>query len=239
MMNNKAECVKQEVAKLPKKTMSEDEQEFVQRYLGSQKKVLGAKTGDVLKIAKDIIKDQDHIEIGGLIKLLDQLFAANTFEEYIVGGKIFTLLKPKIRSLISFDQLEKWLSKARGWVEVDVICQSSYTACEVLERWAEWQKMIKKFSKSEIISLRRASLVLQNPSVRKTSDERLRRLAFQTIDKLKPEKDVLITKAVSWLLRSLVVCDKDEVKTYLLKNETTLPRIAYRETMKKIETGKK
>ncbi|MBI2314815.1 DNA alkylation repair protein [Candidatus Daviesbacteria bacterium] len=29
-------------------------------------------------------------------------------------------------------------------------------------------------------------------------------LAFENIDKLKAEKDVLITKAISWVLRSLI-----------------------------------
>lgn len=231
--------VRQKIAELPKKKMSREEQAFVQHYMGSQRKFLGAKTGDVLKIAKEIVKDQDEFETAQLVDLLSRLFAADNFEEYVVGGKIFTFLQPDIRMKIPFDQLEKWLSKAKGWVEVDVICQSSFSANEVIERWNEWKKTINSFAKSDNISLRRASLVLQNPSVRKINNARLRRLAFETIEQLKSEKDGLITKAVSWLLRSLVDQNKNEVKEYLLENESTLPRIAFRETMKKIETGRK
>lgn len=124
-------------------------------------------------------------------------------------------------------------------MEVDVICQSAYTAPEVLANWQNWEKLIKDYSKSMNIQVRRASLVLQNPSVRKSNDQKIRHLAYETIDKLKPEREILITKAVSWLLRSLVILNKEEVKNYLIKNKLTLPKIAYRETLRKISTGKK
>lgn len=171
--------------------------------------------------------------------MLNHLFGGKIIEEHIIGGKIFTLLSPENRGKIAFGQLKKWLKKTNGWVEVDVICQSSFTAGEVLSCWHEWEKSIQEFAKSDNIQVRRASLVLQNLSARKTGDKKVRRLAFETIEKLKSEKEVLITKAVSWLLRSLIVQNKEEVRRYLIENESTLPRIAYRETIKKIETGKK
>ncbi|OQA04949.1 MAG: DNA alkylation repair enzyme [bacterium ADurb.Bin400] len=231
--------ISEEIAKLPKKEMSSDEQAFIQRYLGSTKKYLGTKTADNVKIARIVLQEQTKHTADDLVCLLDHLFSANTFEEHAIGGKIFTLLKPEIRSQIPFTQLEKWLAKAKGWVEIDVICQSSFTGAEALARWNDWKNKINKFAKSDNISLRRASLVLQVPVVGKTNDPELRQLAFTTIEQLKHEKDGLITKAVSWLLRSLSVLNKEEVKDYLIKNESTLPRIAFRETMKKIETGKK
>ena len=82
-------------------------------------------------------------------------------------------------------------------------------------------------------------MVLECRSARESDDPKLRRLAFETIEKLKGEKDVLITKAVSWLLRSLAIKNGGEAKKYLEANRSTLPAIAYRETIKKIKTGKK
>lgn len=231
--------IKKELEKLPKKKMSQKELEFVGRYLGSSKKYLGAKTGDLVKIARGIDKDQGSISAKDLIKILTSLFSASTFEEHAIGGKIFSLLKPEVRAKIPFSILEKWLAKCRGWVEIDVICQSTFTGQDVFDRWTEWEKTIKKFSESSNISLRRASLVLQCKPARELEDKRFRKLAFETIEKLKLEKEILITKAVSWLLRSLTFKDKQEVKAYIIKNESTLPRIAFRETMKKIETGNK
>jgi 3-methyladenine DNA glycosylase AlkD len=231
--------IKAEISKASKKKMDRSEQEFVQRYLGSHKKYLGVATGDVVRIAKSFLRENSSLEINELISLLDQLFSSEILEEHFVGGKIFTLLKPDIRSQIPLSVIEGWLKPAHGWVEIDVICQSAFTGQEVLERFSEWKSAIKKFRESDIISLRRASLVLQTKPIKEVDDKELRKLAFETVDGLKHEKEVLITKAVSWLLRSLVVQNKDEVKNYILKNEGTLPRIAVRETMKKIETGRK
>ncbi len=236
---NYLKLIKDKLNSLPKKKMAQKEQDFIQHYLGTRKKNLGIKIAEIIKIANDITKKQNEIPPSEMTILLNKLFSANTFEEHAIAGKIFTLLKAENRTKIPFSQIEKWLKNTHGWVEVDVICQSSFTAPEVLARWDGWQKTIKKFAKSENIQLRRASLVLQNVSLRKTDDKKVRQLAFATIDQLKSEKDILITKAVSWLLRSLTILDKEEVRQYLIRNESTLRRIAFRETMKKITTGKK
>jgi len=231
--------IKEKIAKLPRRKFNTNEIDFAKRYLGSEKQYLGIKISDLLIVAKDFLKEHKKIGINELTKIIQSLVLADSFEEHIVGGKIFTIIRPEVRQKIPFSEIEKWLSESRGWVEVDVICQSSYTGKEVQENFASWQKAINKFSKSKIISLRRASLVLQTKPNRELHDENMRHLAFKTIERLKHEKDVLITKAVSWLLRSLVFQNKEEVKKYLKTNETSLPRIAYRETIKKIEMGKK
>lgn len=68
--------------------------------------------------------------------------------------------------------------------------------------------------------------------------ERLNDLNHFNKDK-QTEKHVMITKAISWLLRSLIKYHKNEVTVYLKKNSLTLPKIAVREVRRKLETGKK
>jgi 3-methyladenine DNA glycosylase AlkD len=75
--------------------------------------------------------------------------------------------------------------------------------------------------------------------VRRSSDARLRDLAFQNIDKLKSERPILITKAVSWLLRSMLAHHRDAVASYLEAHAPTLPSLALRETRNKLMTGRK
>jgi 3-methyladenine DNA glycosylase AlkD len=75
--------------------------------------------------------------------------------------------------------------------------------------------------------------------VSRIKDERLAEVAFRNIDRLKSEKAVLITKAISWLLRSMVKHYKADVASYIKKSADTLPKIAVRETMVKLKTGKK
>jgi 3-methyladenine DNA glycosylase AlkD len=75
--------------------------------------------------------------------------------------------------------------------------------------------------------------------VRYSDDPRFHHLAVETIDRLKPETPILITKAVSWLLRSMADRRPADVTRYLDANMATLPKIAIRETRTKLRTGTK
>ena len=124
--------------------------------------------------------------------------------------------------------MDRWLSNRIVWCEVDSLCQSTFIADEVLKRWKEWGKLLKRFVKSENISKRRASIVLLVKACRESDDSRLSDLLFENIEKLKQEKDILITKAVSWGLRELIKNHKNEVAKYLNENIDSLPKIAIR-----------
>ena len=86
---------------------------------------------------------------------------------------------------------------------------------------------------------RRAALVLLVTPTRTSDDPRFADLAFAVVTRLAPERDILITKAVSWLLRSLVTRHRDTVIAYLDANADSLPAIAIRETRTKLKTGTK
>ena len=73
--------------------------------------------------------------------------------------------------------------------------------------------------------------------LRESADLRLARLAFANIGKLKSDKDILITSAVSWLLRALIKNHRQEVEDYLKDNSDSLPKIALRETRNKLKSG--
>ena len=60
---------------------------------------------------------------------------------------------------------------------------------------------------------------LLTKSLSQSTDPRLSIIAFENIEKLKVETDILITKAVSWALRSLVKFHQLEVLDYLEKNK--------------------
>ena len=81
-------------------------------------------------------------------------------------------------------------------------------------------------------------MLLCKPLTR-SEDERLSKQAFQMIDSLKLEKEILITKAISWLLRSMAKLHKNDLKKYIDKNKASLPAIAVRETLMKLKTGRK
>lgn len=214
------------------------ENQWVQRYLGSNNPTRGIKTIEIRKFAKKIVED-NNLDGQKLIDLLNSLYQnGTTFNEIDIASKILGT-KAKFCANLDPNILDTWLNYTYGWAEVDGLCQSNFTQDILLSNWSVWQNLLAKFNKDTNIHKRRASLVLLNKSLGQSDDSRLSKLAFKHIDNLKSEKEVLITKAISWSLRSLVKFHGDKVLEYLEKNQNSLPKIAYCETLTKATTGRK
>ena len=82
-------------------------------------------------------------------------------------------------------------------------------------------------------------MVFLTKPVRDSSDKRFARLSLEVINRVKKEKEILITKAISWLLRDLIKNHRQSVGKYLRNNLESLPKIAVRETRNKLVTGRK
>ena len=190
------------------------------------------------KIAVNFIKKYPQLVSKELITLLDYLFMGKSHEEITLGGLLLEYL-PKLKRELNPQSLDKWLEHTEGWAEVDTLCQSNWKAEILLSNWPAWEKLLNKFVIDRNIHKRRASLVILNKAIRQSDDTRLSEMVFKNIELLKHEKNILITKAISWLLRSLIDKHRLVLEKYLLKNEVSLPKIAVREVKNKLKTGKK
>lgn len=213
------------------------DQAFLVRYLGSPRPTHAIKTAELKAYAKQLVRDQRYSS-QDWYDILDQFYAGPYFEHRVLAGTLLTLL-PAFRARLKLERLEHWLSQQVGWCEIDVTCQSGWTAEELVHRWAEWQPFLTRLSAATNISLRRASLVLLVTPLRSSLDERLTEQALATVQRLKSEKAILITKAISWVLRSMTRQQPDTVRNFLDEYEASLPAIAVRETRRKLDTGKK
>lgn len=166
------------------------------------------------------------------------LTEGDTYEEQTAGGEVLRTRRD-VRLLVEPGQLESWLDHQVGWAEVDSLCQSTFPADQLLGAWEEWRSLILRLSESGNINQRRAALVLLTGPVTHSDDARLSDLAFTVIDRLAPERPILITKAVSWLLRCLVKTHREDVVVYLDRKAGDLPAIAVRETRTLLATGTK
>lgn len=211
---------------------------FGQRYLGTNKPYHGFTSKQLSDLSKRIYKE-NNLSPDQIVELLNSLYQNGvSYTEIVLGPMILSLSSETLKN---FDpkNLDLWLNYTCGWAENDVLCQSNFSAENILNRWTDWKKWLKEFNKSSNINKRRASLVLLTKALRQSNDSHLSKLALENIENLKGEKDILITKAVSWLLRSLVTFHKTELLEYLDKNKESLPKIAYREALSKAITGKK
>lgn len=227
---------KEILEKIQHESTRDSKHAWVSKYLGTPHLRYGVKNGILKQIAKTFLKLE--LTDKEVISLIDDLFLSKSFEEKVTASYILICSK-KIRLQIQTVQVEKWLDNLSGWAEIDSLCQNAFTEKDFLIDWTSWKKMLKEFNKSPNISKRRASLVLLKTPLLNSPDQRFSDLTIENIKNLQLEKDVLITKAISWLLRCLIKHHKKEVEEYLKKNRNLLPKIAVRETIRKLQTGKK
>lgn len=230
----------QKILRIIKTSSCVEEPDFVGfglKYIGTNKPSYHLDTATTRKIAKDFLKSRD-LSLQEFTSLVDSMYTGDTCDELFIAAKIVEFSASHKKSFC-LSHLDKWLDNVHGWAETDVLCQMAFTDQEMLSRLADWHKIINKFVVDKNVHKRRASLVLLTKPVRLSSDQRLADIAFANVDKLKHESDILITKAVSWLLRALIKHHKAEVANYLDNNKDTLPRIAVREVSTKLQTGKK
>ncbi|MDD4857778.1 MAG: DNA alkylation repair protein [Candidatus Krumholzibacteria bacterium] len=208
------------------------------RYVGTTKPGYFLRAAAIREIFSGFSKRHRDLSTAEFGKLLDSLSLGRTYDEFIAIGLLLGAY-PKLRRLLDPLCMNGWLEHAQGWAEVDVICQSSFTADEVLSDWKTWKTLLGALAESENVHKRRASLVLLTKPLRESNDPRLARMAFANADKLKHGKDILVIKALSWILRSLIKYHRAEVEAYLDANADTLPKIAIRETRYKLVGGVK
>jgi 3-methyladenine DNA glycosylase AlkD len=173
-----------------------------------------------------------------ITELLDALYHGDSFEERAIAGILLARLH-NYRRTISLDKLDSWLDQLVGWAEIDSTCQSTFTAKEVLPRWDEWARFLRKLAKDKNVNKRRASIVLLLKTLGDSDDQRVYDLMVEQVERLKGEKDTLITKAISWILRDAIKNHREAVAAYVEANRDLLPKIAVREFTTKFISGRK
>lgn len=175
---------------------------------------------------------------GDLLAMTDRLFVGEAFEEKILAA-VLLMTNARIQAQVTPAMVDRWLDDLRGWAEIDSLCAGPFWAEALAADWLAWRGLIERLSADPNINKRRAALVLLTAPTRKSDDRRFTDLSFKVVERLKGERPIIITKAVSWLLRSMAPRHGAAVASYVEANAATLPAIAVRETRTKLATGTK
>ena len=211
---------------------------FADSYLGNSHPRYPISAPILRSIAKTWMREQRSLSSTDLADLLTSLIEAESSTEKCMAG---ILLDASLVSQRKFspDLFDTWPDHLIGWAEVDSVCTGPYTITEVPSNVKVWKRLLLKFSKSKNIQKRRASLVLLCSPLSRGPQEELASIALDNVERLKSEKEILITRAISWVLRSMIRHHRESVTEYLRENKESLPKIAVRETLIKLKTGKK
>ncbi|MBL0741082.1 DNA alkylation repair protein [Chryseolinea lacunae] len=211
---------------------------FLNNYLGNEHPRFPINAPTLRALAREWMKAHRELSAKALVAVLTGLIEGESGTEKSMAGILLDYATPDQRQFPP-KVFGSWLEHLVGWAEVDSLCTGKYTLTEVPAQWETWKPLLLKFAKSKNIQTRRASLVLLCSPLSRAVDGDLVTVALQNIDRLKGEKEILITKAISWLMRSMVKHHRKPLEKYLKDNIDSLPKIAVRETLMKLKTGKK
>lgn len=211
---------------------------FLDSYLGNSHPRYPINAPTLRLIAREWSRDHKKMDAADFQKTLTSLIHGESATEKTMAGMLLDLSTSGQRK---FDPVcfEEWLDHLIGWAEVDTVCTGDYTITAIPENFSSWKKILVRLSKSKNINKRRASIAFLCSPLRRVKDGRLADLALENVDRLKHEKEILITKAISWVLRSMVTHYRGLLEAYLKENQMHLPPVAVRETLTKLKTGKK
>jgi 3-methyladenine DNA glycosylase AlkD len=190
------------------------------------------------KLARDWMLAHQDLDMDDLGNLVTSLIEGPSATEKMFAGM---LLDRASREQGSFHPkiFINWLDHLEGWAEVDSLCTGQFTIRQVIPNWKNWKPLIKKMVKNNNIHKRRAALVLLCSPLSHDDNAEVAAVAFDNIKRLKEEREGLITKAISWLLRSMIKHHRKAVEAFINEYSDSLPKIAVRETLVKLKTGKK
>lgn len=211
---------------------------FLDNYLGNSHPRYAINAPTMRTIAKDWMRAHREMTSKEFSAMLTSMAEGKSGTEKVMVG---ILLDNATKEQKQFDPrlFDKWLDHLEGWAEIDTVCTGKYSISEIPDNIPTWKKILAGFAKSKNINKRRASIVFLCSPLSQCDDPRLADIALANIDKLKHEKEIIITRAISWVLRSMVKHHRKALEDYMKKNEKSLPAIAVRETKIKLDTGKK
>ncbi len=211
---------------------------FSDRYLGTSHPRYAISNPKMRVIARSFMRAHDDLDPDDFSTLLTALIHAESSSEKMMAAFLLDYARPRLCQF-KVSLFDDWLDHLMGWAEVDALCTGKYAAREVLPRWKAWKPLLVRWSKNKKIEKRRASLVMLCMPLRKVSDDDLVNTAFAIVSRLSSERDGMITKAISWLLRSMIPLYRTRVKAFVNEHCESLPAIAVRETRTKLATGTK
>src|SRR3989344_6112389 len=94
----------------------------LQSYMGTKKPVFNIPNAKARTIAKTWVKNHSDISLDEFIKVLNSFYFGKSHNERTFGGFLLEYF-PGMRKQLDPGYLDKWLTGAQGWLEVDSLCQ--------------------------------------------------------------------------------------------------------------------
>ncbi|MDR2512032.1 MAG: DNA alkylation repair protein [Bacteroidales bacterium] len=214
-----------------------------QRFFKNEINALGVKAKDVDDIAKNFykenLKDQPKQAI---FDLAEMLFQSKFLEENGIACQ-FVIISKKCYEKNDIFVFERWIDKyVSNWAICDSFC--NHAVGEIVEKFPGHIEILKKWSLSENLWLRRASAVsLIIPSRKGLFLKEI----LEISSNLLIDKEDMVQKGYGWLLKAASMTETmakgdgktkkknfDTILNFILNNKSVMPRTSLRYVIEKM-----
>lgn len=200
-----------------------------QRFFKEKIKFYGIKVPAVDKISKEyfqLIKFKTKSEI---FDLCESLWKSGFLEESFIACHWSYFIQKKYEPG-DFQVFEKWINDyVNNWASCDTLC--NHTVGAFIEMYPEYLPALKNLAKSDNRWMRRASAVTLIIPARKG---KFLNEILEIADILLLDKDDLVQKGYSWMLKAASEKNQREIFEYVIKNKSVMPRTALRYAIEKM-----
>ena len=218
-----------------KKNADEEYRQGNEMAVPSGLKNIGVRVPSLRKIAKDWLKKNKDIGDNDFLDLVQTLWQQPIFE---LRSLALELLMADKNYLKNFDWKlgELWLKDVNNWSHCDFL-STQILGFLVLEKKSHLPKL-KSYLKKKGKWFRRSAIVSLIQLIRQKEIKAGE--VLKMIDQLADDKDPMIQKAISWVLREMVRAGaRKEVEKYVKQNQNRLAGYVVREVTNKLQTGLK
>jgi 3-methyladenine DNA glycosylase AlkD len=136
----------------------------------------------------------------------------------------------------TFDLFDHWLKHyISDWWDCDDFC--THAVGELMIRYPQLMPKIFDWCKHDNFAVRRCAPVTLILPIKKRAV--LTVDPFEVAERLKNDPHYLVLKGYGWMLKVLSSSHPDQVISYLENNHDTIPRVAYRYALEKLDKNSK
>jgi 3-methyladenine DNA glycosylase AlkD len=194
-----------------------------QRYFKEGVVAYGVKTSLVSKIAAKYYPQVKLLDKKEIFRLCEELFKADFNEEAYIACE-WSYRVHKLYEPDDFYVFENWLKKyINNWAKCDTLC--NHTVGSLVDRYPQFLKNLKEWTKSSNRWLRRAAAVTLIIPAKQGA---FLKDILEISDMLLTDTDDLVQKGYGWMLKEASQKHLDEIFNYVMKNKPIMPRTALR-----------
>ena len=193
------------------------------------------RTIDIRRLSSKLFRSLDNKDINNVFLICKEFLDQHNWEMGVIAFDWAYKVRGQYNEN-TYDIFYTWLEKyVRGWGDCDDFCTHAFS--ELLVQNKQLFSHVLQWTRHSDFWVRRASAVILIPMILHDNYDGINPL--QIADALIMDEHDLVRKGYGWMLKSLSTKEPDTVYNYLLEHKSTMPRVAFRYALEKMDKDKR